>query len=211
MLALIKKTILDFIFPIYCAGGCGKEKTHCCSKCLSEIPRAFDPAENIIAAAKFHEESTLAEMIHRLKYDGAEEIGKILVSLFTDDLRKYIAFGKSVLVPVPLHPRRFRFRGFNQSAILAREISARFGGSVADILIRKRYTRPQVELHALERASNVKDAFDMKDSSISIDPDAVYFVVDDVYTTGATLNECASVLKNHGARNVLGLVVGRAV
>lgn len=208
MLSRIARALLNFLFPIYCVS-CGKEKTHCCVSCLEKIP-SFHQDNNIIAAASFREKSSFAELIHRFKYNGAKEIGGILVSFFPDNLYLKLP-SKSTFVPVPLHPRRYRFRGFNQSEILASELQRRFNKPVSNILIRNRYTQPQVELDGLKRLSNVSAAFSLKHAECKPDPDATYFIVDDVCTTGATLNECATVLKQNGARRIYGLVIGRTV
>jgi ComF family protein len=118
-----------------------------------------------------------------------------------------------VLIPVPLHRRRQRERGYNQSALLA----ARFGASTQipvrrDVLRRHRYTRSQTRLNAQERNQNVHGAFsciDQHDVEQSIVGKRV-LLIDDVATTGATLRACAQVLRDQGARSVWALTVARA-
>jgi ComF family protein len=140
--------------------------------------------------------------VHRLKYHGefaraewaAAELGEILKT-----------FGDAVdaIVPVPLHPRRQRTRGYNQSEKLARELSALSGLPVLTALERVRDTRSQVDLDRLARTANVTGAFaatiDLQDRSIVL--------VDDVVTTGATLSECANACARAGASCVRGLTI----
>lgn len=207
------RVLLDFLFPISCVS-CGKGKTYCCEQCLAKIPviRESCHHESIIAAAHFREKSPLADLIHRFKYDGAREISMILVALFAEEVEKNIlALRPAVLVPVPLHPRRLRFRGFNQSLVLANQLSKKFDVEISDVLCRTRYTRPQVELGRDERITNVRGAFELQKQAPEIAPKITYLLVDDVCTTGSTLNECAGVLRKNGAENVVGLVIGRAV
>jgi ComF family protein len=113
-------------------------------------------------------------------------------------------------MPVPLHKKRLRSRGFNQALILAHGISERFSVPLLyDTLVRLRSTRPQVELSGHERVENVRGAFCLlRPSEVR---DKRVLLVDDVFTTGATMNECAKVLKDAGARSVTVLTLARTV
>ena len=217
-LTKIHTAILDFFFPIRCVG-CKEIKTHCCEKCLSKITLLLDqmprpPLEkelSVGAAASLQHNETLGELIHRFKYDGAKEIGPQLAALF--DLENQRLPRNSVLVPVPLHPRRRNARGFNQSVILAQELAKKYNLQTLELLQRHRYTQPQVELKQQQRLINVRGAFSLKNSaalSQQFDPEKIYVIVDDVLTTGATMNECADVLRKNGARKISGLVIARA-
>lgn len=212
MIFSIKSFLLDLLFPLFCVG-CEKEGSHICRECFTKIaqqnqgkhsilspPHAIN---EIISACEFHHNSPLAELIHRFKYDGAVPIGSLLAGLFQK-------LPEGILVPVPLHPNRYRFRGFNQSSVLAQLLSERFHLPLNEILIRHRSTKPQVELDGKERYTNVHHAFSLKEN-ICINPQTTYLLIDDVYTTGATVNECAKVLKAEGAQKVIGVVVAKAV
>ncbi len=119
----------------------------------------------------------------------------------------FIDFPSNLLVPVPLHPKRLKERGFNQSEILARELSRHFSLELGPaVLERCRYTTPQVELAASERKINILGAFVCSDPSVK---NKNVILVDDVFTTGATMQECAKVLKKSGASEVWGLVIAR--
>jgi ComF family protein len=113
-----------------------------------------------------------------------------------------------VAIPVPLHKKRLRQRGFNQSLLLAHGVSERFMIPLNyDNLIRSRYTRPQVELSGIERAENVRGAFNLlRPAEIC---EKKILLIDDVFTTGATMNECAKVLKDAGASTVTVLTLAR--
>ena len=176
------------------------------------------------AAAIGEYEGSLRDIIHALKYEGrrsiAPPLGALMRSAGADLLR-----GADVVVPVPLHPRRERSRGFNQADDLARAL----GLPVRPLLRRIRYTTSQIELPKDERQRNVHDAFALRASGGSNhlrhslrwsavasaeaeDPPlhaAVLVLVDDVSTTGATLDACASVLKAAGAKEVRALTAAR--
>jgi len=114
-----------------------------------------------------------------------------------------------MIMPVPLHRTRLRTRGFNQSLLLAHQVGRHKGiRLVMDNLVRVRATRPQVELNGIERKRNVAGAFLVRR------PEEVrerhILLVDDVFTTGATLEECASTLKESGASRVTALTLARA-
>ena len=113
-----------------------------------------------------------------------------------------------MVMPVPLHRTRLRARGFNQSLVLARQVSETFSLPLDfNNLVRLRATRPQVELNGRERAENVAGAFQLR-SPADIQQKRV-LLVDDVLTTGATMNECAKTLKEAGAEAVISLTIAR--
>lgn len=113
-------------------------------------------------------------------------------------------------MPVPLHPKRLRWRGFNQSILLAREVSRAYSVPMDPFSLRRvRETPPQTELNEEERRRNVRGAFALAPGR-SIERRNV-LLVDDVYTSGATVNECVRTLRKSGARKVFVLTLARAV
>ena len=113
-----------------------------------------------------------------------------------------------VVVPVPLHATRLRERGYNQAALLARELAQRAELPVNErTLVRKRATAPQVELGARERRENMHDAFGCSDGALA---EKRVLLIDDVCTTGATLEACAIALRESGAHSVQALTLARA-
>ncbi|PIP24812.1 MAG: hypothetical protein COX34_02210 [Candidatus Nealsonbacteria bacterium CG23_combo_of_CG06-09_8_20_14_all_36_12] len=113
-----------------------------------------------------------------------------------------------VLIPIPLHKRRRRWRGFDQAEEISKEISNYFGlPTLNNILIRKKETLPQVDLEGKEREENIKGAFICLNQGVV--QGRKIFLVDDIYTTGATMEEAARVLKEAGAKQIWGMVVAR--
>jgi len=155
------------------------------------------------AAAIGEYDGCLRDIIHALKYEGrrsiAPPLGALMRSAGAELLRD-----ADVVVPVPLHPRRERSRGFNQAEDLARTL----GVPVRPLLRRVRYTTSQIELPKDERQRNVRDAFTLADKPKGLSPHVVV-LVDDVATTGATLEACAAVLKAAGAKEVRALTAAR--
>ncbi len=112
-----------------------------------------------------------------------------------------------LLLPVPLHKRRQRWRGFNQAEIIARPLAEYFGLDLSlELLVRRRYTRPQAKLEPAQRRQSIKNSFVCRRQNLA---GKVILLIDDVATTGATLAECARILKSAGAKKVCGLVVAR--
>jgi ComF family protein len=153
-------------------------------------------------------EGPLREAIHVYKYRPVRSLGKPLSDWMAGQVN--MAVPLDVVMPVPLHRERLRRRGFNQALLLAHGISERFGVPLCyDNLARIRPTRPQVELTGRERAENVRDAFRLlRPCEVG---DRKVLLIDDVFTTGATMNECARVLKDAGAASVTVLTLARTI
>ena len=181
---------------------------HTCGECIKNPPY-FDGA---ISAGPYTE--VLAEAIKLFKYKKKIHIGlalaghDVMVAGLTNLIQRCSEW--PFLIPVPLHQNRLREREYNQSAIIASVISSKFGIPVITyILSRQRYTKPQVELGFRERKENVTGAFTVQDN-VDIKGKNI-ILVDDVYTTGSTVNECAKVLKKNGAGKVYVVTIARMV
>jgi ComF family protein len=179
------------------------DENHLCERCLRKRP-FFD---QLRAPYLYH--GGIMEAIHQMKYKGkpylAESLGALLASFANDWLRDY---GRCLMIPVPLHPQRLRERGYNQSLLIARAMVPLLGMDIDLLSLRRvKYTRSQTGLNSKERKRNVRGAFalernkEFKGQSI--------ILVDDVATTGHTMNECARVLKMAGCEKVLCLVLAR--
>lgn len=179
------------------------ESDHICGDCLQSNPAFF------MARAMGQYERILMEVIHRFKYGGKVSLGEMLGSLMAGFA--YPSFritDYSLIMPVPLHPKRLRQRGFNQALILAREISRHFSIALDFLSLRRIvFTEPQVGLGRDMRERNIKGAFSVADKG-RIKGEKI-ILVDDVYTTGSTVRECAQALIKSKAEKVAVLTLAR--
>ena len=150
-------------------------------------------------------DGVLRAVVHALKYEGRRSLAPRVSALMRQRGGDMLD-GASCAIPVPLHPSRRRHRGFNQAEDLARHLRL----PVVAALDRVRATATQTGLPAAQRHRNMRDAFAPTRSGRSLE-DCVVVLVDDVCTTGATLEACASVLKAHGVREVRALTAARVV
>jgi len=182
----------------------GNCSDHLCGACTLARP-AFDAARGALVF-----DGAVRELIHQFKYSGKTMLRRPLALYAADHLDRFVReSGPDMIIPVPLHKKRLRQRGFNQ-AILLGEIFAKKWELplLRNTLRRVRWTEPQVNLSAAERLENVKGAF-----AVSGSPDLSgrrILLVDDVYTTGSTVKECAKILKQAGAEAVIAVTVARA-
>jgi len=177
---------------------------HLCGRCLTEEkPYA-------LARSVGRYEGPILTAIHRFKYHGKTGIGKALGNIMADYASGIWEMGTfDLIIPVPLHIKRLRERGFNQAVILARELSKRFHVPLDfSSLKRVRFTPPQVGLGRQERSVNVKGAFSITTPQLLSGKKIL--LVDDVYTTGSTLVECSRVLVDANAEAVAVLTMARA-
>jgi len=175
--------------------------------------------DGLVVACRYKEPIKAA--IAKIKYKLAYDIEKVLVDLLSSRIYKFDIPQKLILVPVPLHKKRQNWRGFNQAEILAKNLAKKFKVEYFDILVRNRETKTQVGLKRDARAKNVEGAFEVRSSGqeerkpfdlaqgkiMSSIKGRDIILVDDVYTSGATMAECAKVLKRAGARSVWGMAV----
>lgn len=153
-------------------------------------------------------EGPLREAIHQFKYRPCRALGRPLGRWMTEHIR--LITDIDLIMPVPLHAKRLRHRGFNQSLLLAQRMHDAYRIPLSyDNLLRVRATRPQVELSGEQRIRNVAGAFDLRHPGMLAGK--VALLVDDVFTTGATMNECAAVLKNAGASQIIAVTLARAI
>ena len=207
---------IEFIKPPLCPK-CGRpfasdislsySPDHLCSECR-DTKTYFDRAAAVGAY-----EGTLAEAIHLFKYRHKKGLGRALGRIMVEHISSnpsLFTLPSIIAIPVPLHPKRLREREFNQSLILTKEISNVFKIPIlVDNLHRILWTRPQIELKGEERLVNVKGAFALKNHKAIEDKSIL--LIDDVYTTGATVRECSKVLKKAGAKEVYVFTLARVV
>lgn len=219
---------LNLLYPPRCVG-CRRPGADLCAACLEQIPRVEPPfctrcgdratADGLCARCRVsplqiecirsvaYFEGTLREALHHLKYRHRTALAGPLGDLLATYWRQH-AMSADVIVPVPLHAARLRERGYNQAALLAREMARRTGLALdGRTLVRQRATAPQVELDAEQRRENVRDAFCCSGHALA---GKRVLLIDDVCTTGATLEACAVALYEGGACSVQALTVARA-
>ena len=153
----------------------------------------------------------IEKLIHTIKYQRGKKLARLIGDMVGKTLRSYLGeWENGVIVPIPLHKIRYRERGYNQSKLLSLSIANKlFLQTLSDFLVRSRNTSTQTELSAEERQKNVEGAFGFKGMSL-VDGKKI-LLVDDVITTGATMNSCASVLKKAGAEKIIGIALARPV
>lgn len=225
---------LDLIFPIECLG-CSLEGFWLCENCFKEIklkPRQyclhckkendfgeFCPPCRVnysldgVWIAALYDELLVSRAIKDLKYrfvtSLADDLSRLII-LFVDGLLsrgRILNFNDNLIVPVPLAKRRLRWRGFNQTELLARKVALKYNLELdSGSLIRTKHKKPQAKLTEILRLENVKECFSWQGGDLN---KRNIILIDDVVTTGATLNECAKVLKASGAGEVFGLVVAK--
>ncbi|MEN6374773.1 MAG: ComF family protein [Smithella sp.] len=231
----------DIIFPPQCVACAEIIKQSSegvfCPSCLSKIsfitgslcpicglPFLDSPAENHICGDCIHSppyyakvravasfESIIMEAIHKFKYGRNISIGSALGSFMAGFSFPDFVFSEySLLIPVPLHIKRLRERGFNQSLLLAEEIGKKHHLPVNFSLLKRcNFTLTQTGLNKAEREKNIQGAFTVTDKNKIAGKCII--LVDDVYTTGSTINECARVLMKAGAKKVAALTLSRVI
>jgi len=213
-----KEFILDLIFPKFCLG-CKGEGTFLCEDCFSilEISTFHQKfrGKNLtdVYFPVNYENFLVKKLIQSFKYpplikELKKESALIIISHFLL-LDKRPDFSDFVLVPIPLSKKKLKWRGFNQAEEIAKELANYLKiPLISDCLVKIKETKDQVELSEKERRENVRGAFFVKDKT-KIEKRNI-LLVDDVFTTGATMEEAARVLKEAGAKKIVGIVVAKA-
>ncbi len=209
----------SLFFPKECLG-CQVLGEFICPHCLKQIPiRSSQPPEKIrfqdyldqVHVTSFYANKILARLIDLFKFHYQEHLGEILASLTVSYLKKNKlnhTLADFIIIPLPLHRRRYLERGFNQSKILAEFIGQYLNiPVVGETLIRKKYTKHQTKLNIIKRLKNISGVFTIVDKQKIIGKKIL--LVDDVVTTGVSLNEAAKVLRQNGAIKVIGLVLAK--
>jgi len=230
LLGQLKEPVLDFLFPLRCVG-CGRGGSLLCSRCQSALPHLPPPlcakcgkplsvgtichdCENRPTAIDgirsiFPFNGVVRQAILQFKYQNVKALAPPLAQLMGKYLHVH-PLPADTLVPVPLHPRRLRERGYNQSSLLAKELGKLASLPIAEgSLLRLKTTPPQTRtISAKKRLSNVAGAFTCRDQRLA---GKRILLIDDVCTSGATLDACATALKAAGATSIWGLTLAREV
>lgn len=228
----VKAFVLDTLFPITCLS-CGQEGAFICSDCKSLLkklehqrcivcqkptpfglthPGCLTPhgADGLISFYDYHDPK-VAQILIKGKYSFLPDVYKVLGKILANKIKSdcpYIL--NSILVPIPLHHSRKRWRGFNQAEVLCHTIAKELNLETANVLRRNKITKTQKNLKKEERIKNIREAFILSPNLQSFNLKSLNCIlVDDVTTTGATLQEAAKVLKRNGASRVICLTVAR--
>ncbi|MCX6745711.1 MAG: ComF family protein [Candidatus Parcubacteria bacterium] len=233
---IIKEFILDLIFPRECLG-CGREGSYLCKNCFAKIEVnkhlrcALCKKSNALGlicpdcqkesnlkaiwVSADYNNKLLQDLIHYLKYKYVEALSEILTELlarFLAENKIFDYFGlnseNTFLVPVPLHKKRELLRGFNQSELIAQKLADHYHFKKINLLKRNKDTISQINLKRTERQKNIKGAFSSS-SPENFNKNKKIILIDDVVTTGSTLNECAKELAKSGFSDIYSLVIAQ--
>jgi len=155
-------------------------------------------------------QSPLKELVYGLKYYQVRPVVNVLGGWLAEVATRFCQGVDLVIVPVPLHRSRLWERGFNQAQSLAEIVAERTDWPLERALVRRRFTKPQFGLRKKERRGNIQGVFAVPAHQKPILLGKTVLLIDDIVTTGATINECAKVLKQNGVREVWGLVLAKA-
>lgn len=214
---------LDLLFPVECLG-CSQESTWLCPDCFKKLKFGNgNQATNLtvpfldrVFIAGDYDDPLLADLIKKLKYNFltalSEPLGRFLILFWQGQIA--LNSGENLknnwrearIIPIPLSKARRRSRGFNQAELLARQLSNFFSYPLDLNLKRLKHSRPQASLNEAERATNILNSFGWTGGDLN---GQTIILLDDVVTTGATLNEAARVLRAAGAARIYGLVLAK--
>lgn len=212
----IKNSLLDLLFPIHCLG-CDIKNEVLCNNCIQQIHTAErETGKNILAMFDYRD-TLIKKAIWELKYYNkrylGEKLGQLLYEFFIEDISdmKIDVPGRSIFViPVPISSKKVRLRGYNQALIIAKGFCNLAPEKIFElkneIVFKKIETTPQAKItNRSKRLKNIQGVFGIKDGEIV--KGRTIIVIDDVTTTGGTITEIMKILKNAGAKRVIGLAV----
>ncbi len=228
--------LLSFLFPegikcIFCGSDINDQEGYCiCEKCKKDLPfqdkniceicgDVIFAQENICLNCKaklpaykkvvsiFWYENEIIKLVYSFKYGGSKYLAKPMANIMSEKL-KTENLNFDVILPVPISDKKLKTRGYNQSELLAKEISQKLNcDTYNNILIRVKDTVTQTNLTRKERQENLKDAFAINDKKLIKNKNVL--LIDDVLTTGSTAEECSKVLLKNAAKNVYVLSYAR--
>ena len=216
------KFILNLLFPPRCVS-CKKEGDFLCNDCVQKLKirkiknypsekEEFNYLDGVIYGMSYADNPAIQAAIQQFKYKFTQDLSDYFGILLSKKLNELsMTQGKRIiLIPVPLHKKRLNYRGFNQAEVLAKAVQKHDEKiEIQNILFRTRHTSQQAKLNKKERQKNLEDAFELQENA-KYNPQNIYFIVDDVFTTGSTLEAAAKALKEEGWGNIYGLVIARA-
>lgn len=211
-LSKINNFILNILFPTKCIG-CGKINEIFCDNCIQKIHLTDKEIDRDISAVFDYKDNVIKKSIWELKYHHkkylGEKIGQLLYSNLLEDIYNLkISTDRAIyVIPVPISNKKKKQRGYNQSLSIAKGFCNYSESGIFElkdkIIYKKRETKPQAQiLNRKNRLKNVQNVFDINDKDII--KGRTIIIIDDVTTTGATINEIIKILKKYGAKKVVG-------
>jgi len=213
---MLGDTILELIFPSFCIA-CGKRGFGLCLKCFSTCPVASRECPSWVFPLYDYQCPKIKKIIHLLKYQKRRTIARTFVEILylrileeLADLKLLENFNDPILIPIPLTKKRLRERGFNQALLLAQQLIKKDNEKnfklEKDVLIKIKNTKPQASIESRnERLKNIIGCFLVKNPKKVKGKNII--LIDDVFTTGATLSEAKKVLKKAGAKKIIAFVL----
>lgn len=230
--------ILDTLFPVSCLG-CGKEKSWICEECLLKmkiksiqicpvcerkeeqsgkicsecLEKNTDIGFDSLITASSYE--SVSKIVHLFKYRFVSDLALPLGSILAKSFIKNDLPLPDIIIPVPIHRKRLRWRGFNQSELLGKFLSENIAPGItvpfrSDCIARKRYASAQMKIRGYqERIRNVKDSFALNEECLDIIERKRILLIDDIVTTGATISECAKELRKAEPKEIRVLAIAR--
>jgi ComF family protein len=210
--------IVNFLYPdacVGCFGDVGQSEKPICYSCRSRLPSLISfpvsnhpqlekkflgllPLKHCLAFLKFQKGGITQRFLHALKYQNQPEVGEILGRLFAEELKKKgLQTQFDLILPIPLHSSKLKKRGYNQAMAIAKGMADGFGALASDqILIRSQATETQTKKRKLHRILNVGEVFALSEKEKGQMEGKQILLVDDVITTGSTMESCAKLLVN---------------
>ena len=210
--------ILNILFPNKCIGCFDYNQNLLCNNCLKQIQihNNFIPLNNNLNSILYcmdYKNPIVKELIHKFKYQKITSLKDIFENILNQSLEKYKnTFNQDwILIPVPLHTFKQRIRGFNQSEILSNSISKILNiKSYNNILIRFKNNPPQANQEDIQkRKQNAKNIFKINENTKYLINNKNIILIDDVFTTGSTLNECATILKQNNVNKIISICLAK--
>lgn len=223
------KSLLDILYPklcITCENQLQINENQICTSCLLDLPYTDTHKVGIIALenkfvgrvdvakifsfVRFSKKSGVQKLLHALKYKANEKIGNDIGVYYGKLIKKEVEEYKlDYLLPVPIHPKKLKIRGYNQAEVFSKGLSESLEiKTLTDVLLKTRETVSQTKENKQERFENIKGSFEIIEAGILKGKNIA--IVDDVLTTGATLEEIAQILKNVGVSKVVIITIATA-
>lgn len=224
----IKEVALDLLFPALCLNcrryldNPDEKENLLCGQCFDSIivsRQIFRNPGFFLGAATFYRIDAARNLVHFLKYESFPAVSKPIdkiIGLYLQRSAFQALFSRNPetaeIIPIPLHPLKLMKRGFNQSEDIAEILSAKTGWPINNKILRRvKNTKPQAGLDKrTDRIKNLSGSFDIKRDMKNYVSGKTFIVVDDVYTSGATMNEAIKILKSNGAKKVAGFVFAKS-